>query len=251
MSEINRNNNEIEHAAHIELTEEEITVMEAERQAAISTKIAPFNEVRRAVQIFVREYAKSDAASDSDLMEIPRIYPTYDDFIRTGQKIKAGIVIRDGVNAVGDPQLYRTVLDTMPREDMRPAKIATSFIPVGLGTSGYPIWVQPLWYLDAYDLGDKVDVGGSVYVSTKEGNMTNPLTESSAWEVWTGEDQPPAEVERNSNGTEKWADWVDPKGVATSYYNTGDGVTYNGVRKVSTHDNNGFAPNVMTSWDNA
>lgn len=143
-------------------------------------------EFRQAVKIFVKEYAKSDGLNDSDLMEVPRMYPTYDDYVKSGQKIKSGTVIRDGVNAVGDPQLYRVVLDTAPRADMRPAKIATSFIPVGVGTSGYPIWVQPLWYLDAYDLNDKVDVGGKVYRSTKDGNMDSPLSAGSAWEAWTG-----------------------------------------------------------------
>lgn len=140
-------------------------------------------EFRQAVKIFVKEYAKTDGISDSNLMEVSRIYPTYDDYVKSGQKIKAGTVIRDGVNAVGDPQLYRTVLETAPRADMRPAKIATSFIPVGVGTSGYPIWAQPLWHLDAYDLNDKVDVKGTVYISTKDGNMDNPLTEGSAWKV--------------------------------------------------------------------
>ncbi|MGI6691112.1 MAG: hypothetical protein ACOX63_09805 [Christensenellales bacterium] len=140
-------------------------------------------EFRHAVKMFVKEYAKSDGVSDSDLMEVSRIYPSYEDFIKSGQRIKAGTVIRDGVNAVGDPQLYRTVLDTAPRADMRPAKIATSFIPVGVGTSGYPIWAQPLWDLDAYDLNDKVDVNGKVYISTKDGNMDNPLTQGAAWEM--------------------------------------------------------------------
>ena len=100
-------------------------------------------EFRQAVKIFVKEYAKTDGISDSDLMEVSRIYPTYDDYVKSGQKIKAGTVIRDGVNAVGDPQLYRTVLETAPRADMRPAKIATSFeVPV-------PLFV---------DQGDKIEI---------------------------------------------------------------------------------------------
>jgi hypothetical protein len=38
-------------------------------------------------------------------------------------------------------------------------------------------------YEYAYDLNDKVDVNGKVYISTKDGNMDNPLTQGAAWEM--------------------------------------------------------------------
>jgi hypothetical protein len=154
---------------------------------------------------------------------MPRMYPTYDEYLGMGQKIPGGAVIRDGVNSVGDPQLYRVMYDIAPDANMRPADIATAFLPVGMGKSGYPIWVQPLWYLDAYALNDKVDVDGTIYNSTQDGNMDDPTAKGAAWEPWKPAEDPP--VEYNSNGTIKWGEWVDPKGIMTSYYNAGDGVT--------------------------
>lgn len=198
-------------------------------------------ELRRAIEIFAKKLVELEGTSDSDLMEIPRLYPKYDDFVQSGQKIKAGLVIQDGVNAVGDPQLYRVVLDTMPSADKRPAKIATSFLPVGLGASGFPIWAQPLWYLDAYDLHDKVDVGGVVYISTKASNMTNPGTEGAAWVVYTGE-EPQTEPEQPQAQVEVWK--------ATGLYALGALVSESGKVYESLKNENWDKPSQTTgtSW---
>lgn len=138
-------------------------------------------EVRRAGELFAQSLAETGAA-DSRLMEVPRLFPSYDDFLKTGQTIKQGLVIRDGENAVGDPQLYRVMYDITPNTAKRPSGIVTAFTPVGLGKSGYPIWVQPLWWLDAYQLGDTVDHKGVAYISNKDNNMTEPSATSEDWD---------------------------------------------------------------------
>ena len=144
---------------------------------------ASIHEMRRASEQFAQSIAKS-GSSDYSLMEIANLYPSYESFVKSGEKIIADEVkvIRHGLNAVGDPQLYRVILDTIPRADLTPDKVATSFMPIGLGKSGYPIWIQPLWHLDAYNLNDIVDVDGVAKISTKDGNMDNPESEGAAWD---------------------------------------------------------------------
>ena len=45
------------------------------------------------------------------------------------------------------------------------------------------------------------------------------------------EDPPPIDPnDKNSNGTVRWSEWQEPK-VMTDYYNKGDGITHEGVRK--------------------
>ena len=49
MSEAPRNNEEMEHMEHLELTDEEIAAMEAERQAAFDAKVAPYRALKEQI----------------------------------------------------------------------------------------------------------------------------------------------------------------------------------------------------------
>lgn len=260
MSEVPRNNEEMEHMEHLELTDEEIATMEAERKAEFDAKVAPFNEVRRAVQIFAREHAKTDGVADADLLEIASMYPTYDDFVKSGEKIVAAKtpVITHGVTDKGRPIIYKVIVDTIPNPAMPPNKIATNFVRINDPDmqEEYLPWVQASWAK-----GARVIHKSRYWVSDIDSNTREPGTPDCLWSEVLPYLPPvveePPEVkpidpnDKNSNGTIRWDKWVKPE-VMTDYYNTGDGVTDDdGVRKVSAKDFNDDPPSVMTSWDNA
>jgi hypothetical protein len=246
-------------------------------------------ELRHAVRLFAEDYAKRADVTDKEVMQIARMYPQYDEHLKSGEKIKSGSLIWDGYDENDDPQLYRVMYDIAPSKDKRPKDIITAYTPVGVGESGRMIWVKPLWYLDAYQKGDVVEHGGAVYTNYKPDNMSEPGTEDKnevlRWYV-EGEEPPVAEVpgvpadedlpvveeppmadkpvdekpvddvkpldpdDKNSNGTIRWDAWKQPK-VMTDYYNFGDGVTDDeGRRRISLIDFNDETPD-KESWGDA
>jgi hypothetical protein len=241
--------------------------------AALTAEKAAMQQDRDAAKAKVSDMLDtiSDNISTNYSKTLATFYPSWDELVAKGDKIIAQTtrVIRHGEDANGNPQLYRVILDTVPTAEMTPDKIATNFDPVGIGSSGYPLWTKPVWDLDAYKVGDKVEQEDVVYVNEVEKNYKEPGTEDSGWVLNENEnpseedtpvteepveepvtEEPPAEepVEYNLNGTVRWDEWVDPKGIMTAYYGYGDGVTFEGARKVSDKDFNGDRPDVATSW---
>jgi hypothetical protein len=150
-----------------------------------SQDIAALEEAVDAAEAKVSEVLKaiSDNPATQYLKSLTVLYPSWEELVAKGQKIVAEEtrIIRDGVDANGNPRLYRVMLDTIPNPGMTPDKIATNFLLVGIGTSGYPLWVAPLWPLDAYKIGDKADRNGTVYINEQAENMREPGTENSGW----------------------------------------------------------------------
>ena len=132
---------------------------------------------------------------------------------------------------------------------------------------------------DSYDLYDLVFHNGKYYASQHQYNIWEPgglgvpdwlwlevdenyvppepeipdIPEEPPVEPPEEPDNPPDEppVEYNSNGTVKWGDWVDWLGIPANLYNADDGVTYNGVRRVSNYNGNGTPPSDPGWWRDA
>jgi hypothetical protein len=130
-------------------------------------------QLRKALQMFAA------TLSDEQAMEIATVYPKYE----VGKAYKANEMFTDGVNNVGDPQLYRVVSDHTSQADWIPSATPSLYTPIGLNEKGYPVWSQPTGAHDAYNKGDIVDYNGLLYESLIDGNTYSPEAYPSGWKV--------------------------------------------------------------------
>lgn len=132
-------------------------------------------QMRRALQMFVR------SLSDEEAMEVATVYPKYE----VGKAYKVDDIFIYGENAVGDPQLYRVVLEHTSAEEWIPSKTASLYSPIGLTEEGHTIWSRPTGAHDAYNIGDVVDYNGTLYKSLIDGNTYSPDEYPTGWELVT------------------------------------------------------------------
>lgn len=133
------------------------------------------DQVRRAIQMFAQSLDEHDA------MEIATVYDPW----KPGKEYKAGQYFTYGVNAVGDPQLYRVNdgKNHTAQADWPPDVTASLYTPVGLDNGGTPIWSAPTGAHDAYNTGDVVNYNGTLYESQIDGNTTVPGTDDRYWKI--------------------------------------------------------------------
>lgn len=130
-------------------------------------------QLRRAMQMFAQ------TLTDNEAMEIATIYPKY----VVGKLYKINEMFAYGENAVGDPQLYRTIQGHISQTDWTPDTTPSLYSPIGLNDNGYPIWSQPSGAHDAYNTGDVVDYNGVLYMSLIDGNVYSPEVYSYGWQM--------------------------------------------------------------------
>lgn len=133
-------------------------------------------QFRRALQMFAQ------SLTDEQALEIATVYPKYE----ADKTYSAGDFFTYGVNAVGDPQLYKVVQGHTSQADWKPSETASLYEPIGINEKGYPIWSQPSGSHDAYNTGDIVDYNGMLYQSLIDGNVYSPETYPAGWEEYTG-----------------------------------------------------------------
>ena len=132
-------------------------------------------QMRKALQKFAMTLSAEEA------MEIATVYDAW----QPDTQYAAGVYLTYGVNAVGDPQLYRVISAHKSQADWTPDKVASLYEPIGLDDSGHPVWSQPSGAHDAYDTGDIVNYNGTLYVSMIPANTTVPGTDERYWQVYT------------------------------------------------------------------
>lgn len=135
--------------------------------------IAIAEQVRRALQMFVNTLA------DEQALEVPAVYDAW----KPGRTYTEKEIFSYGTNAVGDPQLYRVNQGHTAQADWKPDAQAALYTPIGLDSSGYPIWAQPTGAHDAYNAGDIVNYNGTLYRSLIDGNTYSPDAYPAGWEA--------------------------------------------------------------------
>ena len=88
------------------------------------------------------------------------------------------------VVSVGDPQLYKVVIEHTAQADWTPDTSPSLFTPIGLDDEGYPVWSPPTGAHDAYNKGDIVNYNGTLYKSLIDGNTYSPEAYPAGWEVY-------------------------------------------------------------------
>lgn len=136
-------------------------------------KLQLAEQLRKALQMFAQ------SLDDENAMEVATVYPKYE----VGKTYKAKEMFTYGLNAVGDPQLYRVVSDHTSQADWTPDTVPALYTPIGLDDNGYPIWSRPTGAHDAYNTGDIVDYNGTLYKSLIDGNAYSPEEYPQGWEV--------------------------------------------------------------------
>lgn len=139
-------------------------------------KLQRAEQFRKALQMFAA------SLSDEKALEIATVYDEW----KPGKAYTVGEFIRYGVNAVGDPQLYKVVQAHTSQADWTPDASLSLYGAIGLNESGYPVWSQPTGAHDAYNKGDVVDYNGTLYKSTIDGNIWPPDSYPQGWEKYTG-----------------------------------------------------------------
>ena len=140
----------------------------------MNKKLQAAEQFRRALQMFAQTLSGEQA------LEIATVYPKYE----IGNQYKAGEFFVEGVNDVGDPQLYKVVQDHTSQADWKPSETLSLYEPIGLNKKGYPIWSQPSGSHDAYNKGDIVDYNGTLYKSLIDGNAYSPEAYPAGWAVY-------------------------------------------------------------------
>ena len=139
-------------------------------------KVQAAEQMRKAIQIFAWGLTEEQA------MEVAAVYDPW----QADRAYAVGEFLSYGENGVGDPQLYKVVQAHTAQEDWTPDKTPALFMPIGLNTSGYPVWAQPAGAHDAYCKGDIVDYNGTLYESLADGNVYSPDAYPAGWGVYNG-----------------------------------------------------------------
>ena len=108
--------------------------------------------------------------TESQAMEIADLYEGW----AAGKVYPTGKILKYGMNADGETQLYTVLQDHTSQEDWKPDTAPTLYKKVGFTDSGIPVWTQPLGASDAYNAGDKVSHNGKKWTSTIDGNVWEP-----------------------------------------------------------------------------
>lgn len=190
-------------------------------------------EVRRALQLL------STVLLEENALEVPSVYPVW----TAGEKYKKDVILSYGENSVGDPQLYKTL--KTHKAERTPDTDTDNYMPMGIRSSGYPVWVQPLSNKDAYDKGNIVDRDGTLYQSNKNNNRDDPLDNTGTWDLYSDEPTP----EPTPEPSPTYPEWVQPTDKSNAY-NKGDIVSRNGTNYISTKNNNYDDPEAGTgTWE--
>ena len=137
-------------------------------------QLQALEQLRRAVQFF------TESLTDEQALEVSTVYPKYE----IGKSYKIGDRFIEGVNGVGDPQLYTVVSDHISQADWLPSNSPSLYKAVGV-VNGYDEWSQPTGAHDAYDKGDIVYYNEKLYISNVDGNAHAPGVVDGQWSEYS------------------------------------------------------------------
>lgn len=126
---------------------------------------------------FVQMSVQSANLTDEKAMEIADLYPEW----AAMKAYPENEIVKYGVNANGETQLYKVVQAHTSQEDWTPDTAASLYKKIGYTEEGVAIWTQPLGNTDAYMKGDIVSFENQLWESTVDNNVWQPGVYG--WEV--------------------------------------------------------------------
>jgi len=119
---------------------------------------------------FMQMSVQSANLPDDQAMEVADLYPEW-----VAMKAYAvDEIVKYGVNADGETQLYKIIQAHTSQEDWKPDVTASLYKAIGFTDDGVSIWTQPLGSHDAYAKGDVVSFEDQLWISTVDGNVWQP-----------------------------------------------------------------------------
>lgn len=198
-------------------------------------QIKSMAELRRALQLFVATLYNNEETA----MEVATLYPVW----AADKQYKANDVLQYGTNSVGDPQLYLVLQAHTSQADWLPDATTSLYKKIGISTTGYPIWVQPIGAVDAYNEGDIVSYNDKLYKSLINANVWSPDAYPTGWEEYkesSGGDSSETDTDTPSTDDDI-PDFVQPTGAHDAYAK-GDKVKFEGKVYESLIDANTYSP---------
>ena len=119
---------------------------------------------------FFQIMAQQMELDDETAMEIADLYEAWE----AGKSYEIGKVVKYGVNADGETQLYSVLQAHTSQADWLPDITPSLYKAIGFTDSGVPIWTQPLGATDAYAKGDVVSHNGKTWTSDIDANVYEP-----------------------------------------------------------------------------
>jgi len=120
----------------------------------------------------LRILAANTTLSDSQMMQIPDMYPIWDG--NSPVSLTKGDIVKWGVNEWGEPQLYRVVTAHVTQAELVPDESPSLFQAIGFAPDNTPIWTQPLGAHDCYEKDDEVSHKGARWGSIVDNNVWEP-----------------------------------------------------------------------------
>jgi hypothetical protein len=119
---------------------------------------------------FMQMSVQSANLPDDQAMEVADLYPEW-----VAMKAYAvDEIVKYGVNADGETQLYKVIQAHTSQEDWKPDVTASLYKAIGFTDDGVSIWTQPLGSHDAYAKGDIVSFEDQLWISTVDDNVWQP-----------------------------------------------------------------------------
>ena len=119
---------------------------------------------------FFQIMAQQMELDDETAMEIPDLYEAWE----SGKAYEIGKIVKYGVNADGETQLYSVLQAHTSQPDWLPDVTPSLYKAIGFTDSGVPIWTQPLGATDAYAKGDVVFHKEKTWTSDIDANVYEP-----------------------------------------------------------------------------
>jgi len=119
---------------------------------------------------FFQIMAEQMKLDDSVAMEIADLYEPWEE----EKHYDVGKIIKYGVNANGETQLYSVLQAHTSKFDWLPDVTPALYKAIGFTPSGIPIWTQPLGTSDAYMKGDVVMFNDALWESDIDNNVWQP-----------------------------------------------------------------------------
>ena len=126
---------------------------------------------------FVQMSVQSANLTDEQAMQIADLYPDW----AAMKAYAADEIVKFGVNADGETQLYKVIQAHTSQADWTPDTAASLYKKIGFTDEGVSIWTQPLGATDAYMKGNVVSFENQLWESTVDNNVWQPGVYG--WEV--------------------------------------------------------------------
>lgn len=125
--------------------------------------------IAQEINRFMQMSVQAANLTDEKAMEVADLYPEW----AANKAYSVDDIVKYGVNADGETQLYKVIQSHISQDDWRPNITPSLYKKIGFD-GDIPIWTQPLGAIDAYMQGDVVSFEGQIWVSTVDNNVWQP-----------------------------------------------------------------------------